>query len=582
MQNPFMEYAAHNWGDHAHGEAKNQVLECEIVAFLRKPKTLASTVQTQYRDARLSYRRSLDCSKHTPIHVAVSFGLEHIVDALVRDAPDLDLNAEDEEQRTAFHWAAESGFVGCVRSLIEAGADIRTQDNRSYTALYKASAFGHASIVKMILEQDKTVKIKRTEINCAILSNQKLVIETYIQTAPKPAERANLVLMESSAFGKPDIIALALSLGADANVEDKKGRSVLLVAVNNGRSTAAQALIDAGTLTTVLDESGKNLLQVAASSQEIFRERLEQIKCFGETLAETGDLGFHQLPVHMRDDPCQIFLKRLGRWVGTTSRPLTDLLRDADFIANLNEDSEHPRLIRLLLAHGADLGILTSEGETLLHLAVGSAPRVKVLLELGNQRLDINGRDIGGRSALHCAAAAGNSAAMEVLLSNGASINLRDVGRAPILHYAVLHSACVKVAIENGSDIGAVDCHKRTALRYWGMIDDPPQEAFNQLQAAGVDSLAIDSQGMTAMAYHKQLDLGSYEFEETTNWIASEGYDGERYCLTKWTIGFMLRESHAQAEMENRRFFEKLNHSCEQCREWYTVPDDQMPTNSTG
>ena len=277
-QNVFLGYAADHWGDHARGEATERALEGEIFAFMRNPKALASTVQTQYRDANITYGRSLHVSAHTPIHVAVSFALEYIIEALLTDVSGLDLNAEDRQKKTAFHWAAESGLVVCARLLLLAGADIKTQDNKKHTALYKASAFGHADIVKMILEHDKTAKLKKGEIHCAILSNQKMVIETYIRPAPVPADRANLMLMESSILGKPEIIQLAISLGADVKVEDRKRRAALLLAVKNGRGTAAQALITAGASTTVLDKSGRNLLQVAASSQKIFKERLDNIR----------------------------------------------------------------------------------------------------------------------------------------------------------------------------------------------------------------------------------------------------------------------------------------------------------------
>ena len=55
----------------------------------------------------------------------------------------------------------------------------------------------------MILEHDKAVRLTKKEISRAVRSNQEMVIETYIRAAPKPADRANLMLMESSALGKP-------------------------------------------------------------------------------------------------------------------------------------------------------------------------------------------------------------------------------------------------------------------------------------------------------------------------------------------------------------------------------------------
>lgn len=577
MRNPFMEYAAHHWGDHARGEAIEKELESGILNLLRTPKALASAVQTQYRGAILSYGRSLHSSRHTPIHVAVSFALEDVLEALLRDVLGLDLNARDKKGKTALHWAAESGLAVCARLLLAAGADIKAQDSKNYTALYKASAFGHASIVEMILKHDKTAKLETREIMCAIRSNQKLVVETYIRAAPNPTDRANLTLMRSSALGKPDIIELAISLGASANVEDKKGRTPLLVAVDNGCSTAAQALITAGASTTVLDESGRNLLQVAVSSQNIFRERLENIRDYDYSLAETVDAGVYQLPVHIADDPRQTFLKRLYHWIEIAPDPLMDLIKDPDFIAAINEDHEHPEIIRLLLDHGADLKVKTSEGETVLHLAIGSAPRVKVLLERGARVLDVDARDNRGRSALHHAAAAGNHAAMEILLANQADVTLRDFNWASTLHFAVPHPACVRLAIQNGSSTRAVDSQKRTALHYHVLLEELDPNVFDQLHEAGVNLHAVDSQGMTAIHYHHSPSIGLRGFEETLNWINAQW--NERYVLGEINICFYLRESNAQAARDQLRFSANMNKASEKSKKWWIVPDDEIPTD---
>ena len=196
--------------------------------------------------------------------------------------------------------------------------------------------------------------------------------------------------MESSAVGKPDIVQFFMSLGADVNVKGKDGRTPPTTAVDNGRSTAAQ----------VLDESEKTLLQVAASSQKLFKERLEHIRHYGDSLAERGARGLHQLPVHITDDPHQKVLKCLSHWIETTARPLMVLADNPKFLVPLHEDCEHSDLVRLLHGNGAEIGIKTLEGETLLHLAVCRAPRVKILLQIGAQVLDVNAQD-KGRSALH-------------------------------------------------------------------------------------------------------------------------------------------------------------------------------------
>ncbi len=529
-RNPFMEYAADHWGDHARGEALERTLECEVLGFLRSRTTLASSVQAQYRDANPDYGRSLHCSKHTPIHVAVSFALEYIIKALLRDSVDLELNAEDKGERTAFHWAAESGLAGCAQLLLAAGADIRTQDKKGDTALLKAIAFGHMSIIKMILEHDKTVKLAKEEINCAVLSNQTLIIETYVRAASEPAERANFILMKSSAFGKPDIIKLSISLGAEVNIEDKDGHTALLVAVLNGRSTAVQVLIAAGALTTVLDDSGRTLLQVAASSQKIFEERFDYIRDCGDSLAERESRVVLQLPIHIACDPRQNILMLLSRWIESTPGPLTRLAQDPGFIEVMNED-EHPDIIRMLIDSGADLGIKTPEGETILHLAVCSASRVKALLQQGPLVLDIDARDKQGRSALHHAAAIGNSASMHVLLANGAKVELRDFYGASTLHYAVQTPACVNLALEGGISTTAVDLQRRTALHYLAMLGEAPQDVYDQLYEAGANPEAVDFQGTTAsyLLEHNEVDRHDFEETNTIDWIEAQGCSNQRY-----------------------------------------------------
>ena len=214
-----------------------------------------------------------------------------------------------------------------------------------------------------------------------------------------------------------------------------------------------------------------------------------------------------------------------------------DLVKDTSFIAALNEDHEHPEMIRLLLDNGVDLGVKTPEGETVLHLAIGSASRVKALLQWGAQVLYVDAQGNRERSALHYAAAAGNHAAMESLLANGADINLRDFGGASTLHFAIYHPACVKLAIQEGSGVKAVDSRKMTPLHYCVMMEDPDSEVFYQLCEAGMDPFATDSQGMTAFHYMDNLENQPQGFE-TSSWIFPQMY--QRYVLQEASIRFQL------------------------------------------
>ena len=213
------------------GAEGNGALKDEILTFLKTPRALASAVVAGYRKNGFGYTSLVCGTRAKPIHAAVLHQLEFILENLLEEISDLTLNAKDEAMRTPFHVAAGSGFLGCAQLLLAAGADIWTRDYEGCTPFSTASRLGHASIVNLILEHGRTAEWTTEEIRAAILTTQKSAIEQYIQAAPKPTEKANSILLESSALGNPQIIEIACSFGADVNVEDQKGRTALLIAV---------------------------------------------------------------------------------------------------------------------------------------------------------------------------------------------------------------------------------------------------------------------------------------------------------------------------------------------------------------
>lgn len=99
-----------------------------------------------------------------------------------------DINAKDNDGRTALMKASAYGQNEVVEALIENGADVNIIDNYNNTALIYASIFGHNEVVKTILidyqakvsEEDKlTLK----EHNCTFTLNliNKIDLEKQLQ-----------------------------------------------------------------------------------------------------------------------------------------------------------------------------------------------------------------------------------------------------------------------------------------------------------------------------------------------------------------------------------------------------------------
>ncbi|KAL2643964.1 hypothetical protein R1flu_011551 [Riccia fluitans] len=62
-----------------------------------------------------------------------------------------DVNAIDENQRTALHFAAGLGSEKVVNLLIEYGADVHWQDKDGFSALHIAAGYVHTSVVKALI-----------------------------------------------------------------------------------------------------------------------------------------------------------------------------------------------------------------------------------------------------------------------------------------------------------------------------------------------------------------------------------------------------------------------------------------------
>lgn len=436
----------------------------------------------------------------------------------------------------------------------------------------------------MILEHDNTAEVGAEEIACAIHHCQKPFLERYIRSAPKPADRANSLLMQSLA--EPGLIEFAVSLGADVNFEDEHGRTALLEAVETGNSTAAKALVAAGASTSVLEKgTGKTLLQVAASSHMTFKERLESVRKFWHRLADWRRFHKHLVRKH---DMSIDFLDAM--FLGSIeddpeyNRAFAADVKDPQLLAALDEDYGYLDVIRLLLNNGADLGTKTSCGETVLHLAVGSTARVKVLLDMRAHLLDVDAQDNRGRSALHHAAAVGNPAAMEVLLANGANLGLRDFGGASTLHYAVSYSPCVELAIQKECNTEAVDSQKRTALHYLSVMGNSPLKekdeldiyrVFDQLLKAGVDAGAVDSQGQEFDHYSMNPSVDLHGFEETAGWMGMQLDRGLRMLKQARNIFLVKWECEDQVYLRDSGIFWTFFCLVMQA-EWYMEHSDRQ------
>ncbi|CAE7266017.1 ANKRD52 [Symbiodinium pilosum] len=166
----------------------------------------------------------------TPLHVA-SFGLQTVknftkplkflesVKMLLANKAEVD--AKDENCRTALHRAAQAGSCEQLEALLAAGANVLSADECRWTPLHYASQEGHIRIAKLLLNAKADAEPKQpaclTPLAVATEQNQVKMVEFLLKHGADPHTRAKglhspLMMARSDPKKYSDILAL-LELG---------------------------------------------------------------------------------------------------------------------------------------------------------------------------------------------------------------------------------------------------------------------------------------------------------------------------------------------------------------------------------
>lgn len=159
--------------------------------------------------------------------------------------------------------------------------------------------------------------------------------------------------------------------------------------------------------------------------------------------------------------------------------------------------SDKVEVVKQLIESGADIGIVTANGSSLVHLAVlNSIPMTKYVLSLG---LDINSTDDIGLTPLHHAIVYSNSVEMVCfLIESGADIKNMTLNGKNLLHLAVINRdiSVVKFVISLGLDIDSVDEMGWTPL-HCAVRSNENVDVVKLLVESGADIQAVTEDGKT-------------------------------------------------------------------------------------
>jgi ankyrin repeat protein len=281
-QNPFLEYAAKYWGNHAF--AVQPTIEKLALPFLRSMNQVTCSTQVMLVTSSVGYEYKYDQNipmEVTGIHLAAFLGMEYLLQELTHgDGNDVCMNIEarDSHGRTPLSWAAASGHEAVVKLLVERDDVVAdAKDKYGRTPLWWAAASGHEAVVKLLVERDDVVADLKDNDGQTPLSRAaqygheaavKLLVERDDVEADSKANDGHTPLSAAAEIGHEAVVKLLLERDdVVADSKDEGGRTPLLSAAESGQEAIVKLLLERGDVVAdSKDEYGRTPLWWAAAS----------------------------------------------------------------------------------------------------------------------------------------------------------------------------------------------------------------------------------------------------------------------------------------------------------------------------
>lgn len=404
---------------------------------------------------------------------------------------------------------SESGIddIGCVLSLLQAGADLNAKNTEGHTALAIASYHGNLPAVKLLLEQPKIIidvtdGDGRSALFHAIEAGELPVVNLLLEHGASPQLKDNygMTMLHVAAYStEPTMITKILSLiPSEINYQSNSGDTPLHFAASRGTFEAVEQLLLRGARSDV-NYDDKDPYDVARENSQIEKALL---------LAHDYDRKYCPLRFAVQDGD----IAALADIVSTQRVPIACVDRHEkrsvliwaifyeqntviDWLKSLDGGDELRGLIwstdraGLTAFHWAairgDVSLMkvfvafeASEligapdgvsGDTPLHLASLMAKKGAVEFLLSYNGVLVESLNYYGQTPLHFAASSPSQSAaevIEILMKKNAHVNCQDHDKKTPLHFAVItgNLRSIQVLLNADANAGLQDIDDLTAL----------------------------------------------------------------------------------------------------------------------
>ncbi|XP_071085792.1 ankyrin repeat domain-containing protein 50-like [Haliotis cracherodii] len=425
----------------------------------------------------------VDDDSNNILHVACIGGHPELVKFVV-SLNTLDVNSKGQHQQTPVRMVDFGKHRTAFDLLVSKGADLSQVDDKGENILHVACLEGHLDLVK------------------DIVTNHRVDINSRGRYGRTP-------VMKAAEKGHKEVLDLLKSSGGDVTLKDDNGNNILHVACIGGhvemvKFVLSQGLVDINSR----GQYGRTPAMMAAGSRHI--EVIQALKDTGADLSLTDDDNNNILHVaciggHLEVVKFVLSLNSVD--INTKGQLQRTPVRMVDFRKKRN-------IFDVLVSKGADLSQVDDKGENILHVACleGHLDLVKDIVT--KHRVDINSRGRYGRTPVMKAAEKGHKEVLDLLISNGGDVTLKDDNGNNILHVACIggHVEMVKNVVSHKIvDINSRGQYGRTPVLMAAGAGH--REVVESLEGEGADMTLTDDDSnniLHAACYGGYLKIVKY------------------------------------------------------------------------
>ncbi|XP_042907067.2 uncharacterized protein [Parasteatoda tepidariorum] len=474
-----------------------------------------------------------DNQDRTPLHIAAEKGYSTIVETLA-DKFKASIFKRTKDGRTLMHIASESGHQETALVFLKKGVPLHMSNKTGTKAIHTAAAHGFVEVIRNLLDRgenvDATTPENFTALHLAVQANQPEVVEILLghganvqMKAGKNGETA--LHMAAGVLDGHKCAELIIKSGADVNARNEDGETPLHNAARHGQLKTVLQLLEDGAELDSLSKHGESVLHVAVKNchHEIAKSVIYHKKSSVTELQlnnyinqpnKKGETATHYASsvskdqIHYPTEDKDLIALILQNGGSVTTETKQNCETPIHYCCKAGNEDVLKEIIAGLPASKIQIACnkqsATGWSPLLYACDYGNSHVVQLLLQNG-ARVDVF--DVEGRAGLHLGAEHGHADVIEILLNHKAFVNVRTKrGMTPLHHAAAKgHTRVVKLLVEKyGAAIDGLTLSKQTALHL--AAEQGRFETCRMLIDMKADTNATDNRGQTPLLLAAEND----------------------------------------------------------------------------